>query len=589
MKARASNGSFFTDTTTLLLRQTPATVSFQAMPTWRLCFVFQVGRRHQQASPCHPRIPARSLHSSHPVYKKSNQRRHLAKGEEEEEVNGIKTRQETKEGVTSTRPTFDDVDPAILSELRTTLKNLPDDPETEDLPKPPFMREAKPTNRFEHFDFEPAYQSGNRNTLKEKHKKSPFGLAFAMNPYANALAVPVRQCGFTGARLPRTCFQNFQLAENQAEQKLELLPLSLTAAMVSKKKTDEKLDREEQKALTAVLSEENSNVPLGTSSYLVNLRKAVEWVTEQPERRLRKKLMSFRMMQTLNEEEPGRRRSPIWREDMPEHLLNSMRRVVLKRLRSPVQSKKVASKEGMVMVPPGGGDSLQRLDEVDAVSCVLRLTPSDLNERVKPVQEDEGDPSPKGSEKSSAAPVGSLKGRIQHSAAGDAVPSSTPGLGFTREPNNIAEARESEDTHPKQAGSQDSSEPTVENEAAEGSTEPEKDPFLPKRSKTHLVARGAWSEDENKTFYGGVKVLPPMSPSLGLYFPTVRYRNRRVPIYSLPQLLGEEMAGELLKPSVFRDCKYAVMTVSLGTVDPQIWLMKLQAYLATSKENAVRL
>jgi hypothetical protein len=51
----------------------------------------------------------------------------------------------------------------------------------------------------------PALQPRNQNPAREQQSLeslTPFRKAVAANPYANALATPIRQCNFTGARLP---------------------------------------------------------------------------------------------------------------------------------------------------------------------------------------------------------------------------------------------------------------------------------------------------------------------------------------------------------------------------------------------------
>lgn len=69
----------------------------------------------------------------------------------------------------------------------------------------------------------------------------------------------------------------------------------------------------------------------------------------------------------------------------------------------------------------------------------------------------------------------------------------------------------------------------------------------------------------------------PMNPHWD--FPTVAYRGKRVPFYSLPDVLGESLTAELLRDSPYQGTK-AIAVIGIGqTRPPQEALLKLQCYL----------
>jgi hypothetical protein len=75
---------------------------------------------------------------------------------------------------------------------------------------------------------------------------------------------------------------------------------------------------------------------------------------------------------------------------------------------------------------------------------------------------------------------------------------------------------------------------------------------------------------------------PRLNPKLAappLEYPTVSYRDRRVPLYSLVDVLGAEKTTELLKGTTYEDSSCFVVKESRLTVGAQMALMKLQGYL----------
>lgn len=85
----------------------------------------------------------------------------------------------------------------------------------------------------------------------------------------------------------------------------------------------------------------------------------------------------------------------------------------------------------------------------------------------------------------------------------------------------------------------------------------------------------------------------------------IQYRNIKVPMYSLPALLGEEMIEKLIAGTVFagggrtgteqetaegggtrlrQPSQYVVLARSNGTLQAQMWLLKLQSFLGGAKK-----
>ena len=471
------------------------------------------------------------------------------------------------------------------------------------LPLPPMLRTRDRTDRFSDFGFEPIMPKGIKRTLQEKERIAPFSLAFNRNPYAHALAVPARQCDFTKARLPRSCLLDFHLVQHEGEEgqddQLELLPLGLLASLVRKKKDRQELKEDERQTREAWEEEAWSPAPKGSASYVLCRKDALEFVSENPKKRLSKFVVSRRVSLMLGQERE--KRPLIWREDMADYVLDCMRKFVMKKLGWFLRVKRVPDVKGAVQTMPGNA-GLERLDEVDDVICTLRMRPADPSQKMK-IQQDEDaqgqqeggtdysgleeenaqtseqilqnvSEQPKGQEEELKALEGSvarskeLKAQQDHPESDIGDPPEPIGLSIPA----ILEAGERAEAQ------------------AQNDNRLVKDTDMPtRRSKTHKWYSGPWSRDENTSFIGQLHPLPPpMHPRI-LYFPTLRYRNRRVAAYNLPELLGEENARKLVENTVFRDSTYVTVTAMDGTVNFQMMLLKLQAYLAGEKKDAVRI
>lgn len=111
-------------------------------------------------------------------------------------------------------------------------------------------------------------------------------------------------------------------------------------------------------------------------------------------------------------------------------------------------------------------------------------------------------------------------------------------------------------------------------------------------------------------FLDNVKPLPHLQAyTQDSLFKTVAYRNIRVPIYSVSELLGSEIARKMVKNTVFaeggktgreeevnddgvksvrRSTKFVVLSRSTGTVQALMWLMKLQGFVGDGTEEEMQ-
>jgi hypothetical protein len=78
-------------------------------------------------------------------------------------------------------------------------------------------------------------------------------------------------------------------------------------------------------------------------------------------------------------------------------------------------------------------------------------------------------------------------------------------------------------------------------------------------------------------------LVPRMQPRLRfpeLGFTTTSWRGKRVPVYSLTDLLGDDTARQLIEGSKYKGHEYVVMKSARHNVPVEILLMQLQAYIA---------
>ena len=415
------------------------------------------------------------------------------------------------------------------------------------LPLPPFMRPKKSETRFDEWYKQGLYDSTHSLKQKEKEKKAPFATAFAQNPYAQALATAVRADAFTGARLPKACLIDFHLVPEEDEAAAKLLPLSMAAQTVDKQKIDK------SSALTEVSEAEEADIkwaPEGSGTYVIAKKGAMDFVTKNRQKHVGSHVVSLRMRANAERE---KYKKLEWREDMGDVVLTQLRKIVRTKLRSYLSTKTEAEAAGVVTaLPQKWGTAV--LDEFDNVGCVLRLKPTDADAPSAPNRE----PQPKDVVRS-------------HFYANQ-----TSFLGATY-------------------GDFDFQTPT-EKAVVEQATREAQGDFgaaaeeLQWQSRTENVVTDHWSRDDARRapFLGHVYPLPsPHLPST-YYFPTMRYRKRRVPIYDLSYLMGEKALGQLIRGTPFENVELVAVKQQGGSAPALMWLLKLQAYLAKAKTQTAK-
>lgn len=381
-----------------------------------------------------------------------------------------------------------------------------------DLPLPPMLRPApKLKDRFKNLDFKGVFRPPRPGgpTMADNLRNAPFSTAFAMNPYARALATGNRECCFTGIKLPLSCFLEFHLADSPDGKGVSLLPLSLVASLVPKNKSERSRTPEERKVVEQVEAERGD--PHGVASYITAQRAAVQFISES-KNRARDYAITKRLKHSMGSDQALR--SITWREDMDDVILNNLRQIVLRRLRYHFNAKEVSDNPGLLASPPGDGPDLNRLQEMDNVMCILCLK---------------------------------IPETIQADVQGESM--------------------------------EDESQGGVQSNRPKGRTIG----FLSDQELNRLLAA------ESKVFLQGVQVLPPPEVPSKTYYPTFRYRNRRVAVYSLPDLLGADRLAELVKDTAFRNSSFVAMAQALGAVDLQMWLLKLQSYLGKTKAETMKI
>ncbi|KAB8532581.1 hypothetical protein FH972_025526 [Carpinus fangiana] len=95
----------------------------------------------------------------------------------------------------------------------------------------------------------------------------------------------------------------------------------------------------------------------------------------------------------------------------------------------------------------------------------------------------------------------------------------------------------------------------------------------------------AW-QTEAKTHLHDLRPLSPVVEDVDARFPTLWYRNRRVPLYDLPQLLGgQEAVRTLVAGTSFVDSEWVTLSSNLGSLQLLQLLFRLHAYLAYGQEE----
>lgn len=366
---------------------------------------------------------------------------------------------------------------------------------------------------------------------------------------------------------------DFHLAEVPGSDtgEVQLLPLSLAAALVpqAKRRSErESMTMGEEEVVNRWRAEDGDRVPIGSASYMLAKREAVEFVSQNPKSRLTRYAVARRVL--MNLDKYGKNVRLKWREDMPQLLLLGMRKVLARSLAHFARQKASADAEGAIQAMPGRA-GLERLDDVNDVQCVLRLRRSGISDDGKDtsanVEETRNSRTNMQDSANESAHVGEIQptqAALEHSPAKEQVDTSSTSLPDAEHGNQFATS--------------------VEHLAGEQSPEG----FI--GSTTQVIAEGPWEHAERKSlpFLEGIRPLPSLPKPATIYYPTVRYRNRRVAAYNLPHLLGDEMTANIFKGTVFEDLTYVTLTMSRSLRDTQIMLLKLHAYQGESKAKTAK-
>ncbi|KAF1988378.1 hypothetical protein K402DRAFT_392124 [Aulographum hederae CBS 113979] len=164
------------------------------------------------------------------------------------------------------------------------------------LPLPPLMDPEKIARKTRH--------KQPKATPKEA-ELTPFQKKLAANPYAHALATPIRLCNITGAHLPTAFLQDFSLTPDPESSGPWLLPTALYAA---------NLPRSQRKSLQATKPRVWLSASKHLQEYLVLSPTNEKYAVSD---RLRMKLKTW--------DGSGHYVRPIWRGDMPDYILSLLR------------------------------------------------------------------------------------------------------------------------------------------------------------------------------------------------------------------------------------------------------------------------
>lgn len=414
----------------------------------------------------------------------------------------------------------------------------------EGIPIPPFLQPKEQKDRFHKWYAAGAKTPNHLNKQIDQQRKAPFSIAFKQNPYAQALAAPIREDAFTHARLPKFCLIDFHLVAEK--EKTKLLPLGLAAENISKSERKKRRGSKEVKLAIEAQENDTKYSPQGTATYVVAKKEALDYIGKNTKKRLHSHAVGIRMFGALEEDQL--RNKVEWRPDMGDVVLKNLRKIVRKKLSSWLIGR-VKPEDDAVFAALPGQRGLHMLDEIDDVGCVLRLKQPDPNAELMPNRVPQ--------------PIKPVRSHF--------YPNQTSFLGATYgdfDHQTPAEKQSEEDAK----------------RAARGEIEAEVE-TPPWVSKTQVIMTEHWSRSDARRFpfLGHVLPLPPPSANATWYFPTTRWRKQRIPIFDLQYLLGESEMAKLVGDTIFKDTVLATLKYSSGTTKVLMWLVKLQAFLAQGK------
>lgn len=149
------------------------------------------------------------------------------------------------------------------------------------------------------------------------------------NPYAQALASPVRQCSATGARLPSAFLVGWGLIQHPDTKNLWFMPTSLLEQELRKSRdipAEVKLsDGDTPKSVLP-----RSHIP---PLYLSNSREILDGIISRPTRMLPKHLIPMAWKIPFGQISKVAERNIVWRDDMPEFVLKRLRKKTVELLK----------------------------------------------------------------------------------------------------------------------------------------------------------------------------------------------------------------------------------------------------------------
>ncbi|KAI8939674.1 hypothetical protein NX059_003432 [Plenodomus lindquistii] len=295
---------------------------------------------------------------------------------------------------------------------------------------------------------------------------TPFQRKLWENPFAHALASPVRQCRLTSILLPNDFFIALHARPHPTTNDPWLLPVSL----VSQEKH------------------------LGPPFYFINRQKAVAQLSKK---KGWEKVLSPRTVEKFS---GLNLKNMVWREDMPDFVLQTMRNKILKKL-----SWNFNFRGRLVPVQSPRSEDIEHIDDV---SCILIFR--------------------------------TLRTRADKSQ---------------QELINVQKELEKWANY------------SIKNFAA--ILDPHASPDVTHHSPS-------WYNEP---------LVPRLQPRLQypeLEFPTASWRGRKVALYSLADMLGEEKAQELIRGSnsKYADAKCVIIKRARHNVPVEMLLMQVHAYIA---------
>lgn len=239
--------------------------------------------------------------------------------------------------------------------------------------------------------------------IRKKHPTKEDEHRLAKNPWAVALASPIRMCSATGARIPRDLMGEWGLVKNPKTERNHMLPVGLLEDLLARKTpapssspAPKTADQDQAQAPNTATTEQGEG-PFGSGSKVKPVR------DEKPMRRLilrmvnrlpllrmlalplskvsNKKpvvarLLPFRWKHPNGPITAREEKTLVWTEDMPEFVLRHMRRHVVRKLE---RTRKIHRHLGAAKGVWGVLD-LHEYTDVALVEALGRLEPVEREE-----------------------------------------------------------------------------------------------------------------------------------------------------------------------------------------------------------------